>query len=127
MNNIHQPDSYYDSMRSPRGDGQPSQTIQRQSSRHFENFGPPPDDMYALDGMRYDAPRYDRMNPLQSPPNYATFDMGMPQAWNSTSFNHNNNLAGINATTRGKPGTTRGRPGLPSVGYPTMYIRHAIC
>jgi len=99
-----------------------TQTLHRQPSRQqFEAFGGhQADSVYGENGLasRFDSQnrsnqRYDGMpTPGQNGPN--GYDMGMPQAWNSSNYSHNH-LAALGATTRRQQPAARGRPGLPTV------------
>jgi len=103
-----------------RNHGSGTQTLNRQPSRHFDGGfggGHQADGVYGENGLasRFDqghGQRFDGMPPPGQQNGYNNYDMGMPQAWNNSNYNH---LAALGATTRLKQQASRGRPGLPNV------------
>jgi len=103
-----------------RNHGSGTQTLNRQPSRHFDGGfggGHQADGVYGENGLasRFDqghGQRFDGMPPPGQQNGYNNYDMGMPQAWNNSNYNH---LAALGATTRLKQQGSRGRPGLPNV------------
>lgn len=123
MNTLRQNDHFYDdrSVHSPPMHPRQSQTLHRQSSRHFGGFGQQQQQqqqggMYTLDEIasRYDVPRYNERMDATMQSGYGGYDFPAQQGWNSNAYTHNNTLTALGATTRGKP-SSRGRSALPSV------------
>lgn len=118
MNNHHNPpDMYYDqsSSRSPGAQRHPQQTLHRQPSRHFDAYGPMPNNMYQPEdsASRYDGNRFDRINPTMQGGAYG-YDMPSAHTWNPTAFGAANGFPTFGATGRMKP-MPRGRSTLPPV------------
>lgn len=128
MNTLRQGDMYYDERSALSPPMHPrqsqSQTLRHQSSRqNFGGFGQQHQPqqsqqggMYTLDEIasRYDVPRYNERMDASLQSSYNGYDYPPQQGWNTNSYAHNNTLAAIGATTRGKP-SSRGRSNLPSV------------
>jgi hypothetical protein len=117
-------DMYHDapSSRSPGSHRHHAQTIQPQSSRNFDAYGPlsasglyTPED-HAAQGAYETAPRYnERMNAATMHAGYpqAPYDLGGAQGWNSANYGQNNALNPLLASRMKQ--AQRGRNPLPQV------------
>ncbi|ODH29600.1 hypothetical protein ACO22_03704 [Paracoccidioides brasiliensis] len=121
MSNYHpqSQDMYHDNSASRSPGSQrhhPHPQLHRQSSRHFDVFGPMSAGMYDDPMARYDSVRLDRMNPTLHGNSY-TYDLSGSQTWNSSGFGSANTLSVGSGTGTGtgrlKP-AARGRTGLPA-------------
>ncbi|KAI4146370.1 MAG: hypothetical protein L6R39_003476 [Caloplaca ligustica] len=120
MNNHQSPhDMYYDqsSSRSPGAHRHQQQTLHRQPSRQFDPYAMP-NNMYQPEDPtpRFDANRFDRMNPAMQGGGYGAYDMPSAQTWNPSAFSGANGFPTFGATGRMKP-MPRGRSALPPVSH----------
>ncbi|EEH38733.1 hypothetical protein PAAG_08460 [Paracoccidioides lutzii Pb01] len=121
MSNYHpqSQDMYHDNpaSRSPGSQRHhPHPQLHRQSSRHFDVFGPMSAGMYDDPMARYDSVRLDRMNPSLHGNSY-TYDLSGSQTWNSSGFGSANTLSvgpGTGTSTGRLKPAARGRTGLPA-------------
>lgn len=117
MNSLTQNEMYHEYPASPtrRTANYQTQSLNRQSSRGFDAFGPQ-NGFYGADenATGYDDPRFnDRMNAAMQANYNNPAGAAMPQAWNNSGYAQNNNLAALGATGR-RPGRS-GRGALPQV------------
>lgn len=103
------------SVHSPRIRPYNAQSLNRQASRQFDGFAGLQDNMYEDMPNSFDAPRYGNRVSSGIPGGFGGYDVGMPQAWNSSGYSQNQQLAALGATTRAKPPGRSGRGALPSV------------
>ncbi|KAJ8609678.1 hypothetical protein MRB53_039015 [Persea americana] len=101
-----------------------SQTLNRQTSRHFGGMPHQQhqNSMYTVD-EHYDTPRFADRGDAGLQDQYDSYGMPMAATWNAGAYNHNNSLAGLGMTNRFKP-APRGRSALPSVRLCLVRIAH---
>ncbi|KAF3921450.1 hypothetical protein ABW21_db0204959 [Orbilia brochopaga] len=110
------PDAYYEMTngRSPNSARQPQvQTLHRQTSRQFEQYGPANTGLYTAEdhAARYDTARYDTARVGTRSVSYG-FDNATAQTWNAQSFGSVNNVGSLPG--RGVKGVARQRSALPT-------------
>lgn len=111
-------DFYHDnpSSNSPRSRVYSSQQLNRQGSRQFDGFASQDgvyDDMHPH--SHFDQPRYGSRIGSNMHGGFGGFDAGVHQAWNSSGFAQNQQLAALGATTRVRPQARGNRGALPQV------------
>ncbi|KAL8776218.1 MAG: hypothetical protein Q9194_003288 [Teloschistes cf. exilis] len=118
-------DMYFDPplSRSPSAHRHQQQTLHRQPSRHFDGYGPMPNNMWNHEDStsRFDGGRMDRMN-TNMPGGAYGFDMPSApnHSWNPSAFGAPNGLPTFGATGNRMKPMPRGRSALP----PTWLDQH---
>lgn len=116
-NHHHHQEMYYDqtTSRSPGAHRHQPQTLHRQPSRHFDAYGQMPNNVYTPEdhNLRYEGPRFDRMNATGPGAGYNNYDVSQP--WPTNPFHAANPFPNFGSTGRMKS-NPRGRSGLPTVG-----------
>ena len=117
-NHHHPHEMYYDQQasRSPGAHRHQPQALHRQPSRQFDAYSSIPSNPYQPEDhttMRYDANRFERMNPSMQGGSYG-YDVPNAQTWNPNAFNGANGFPAFGATGRMKS-APRGRSALPPV------------